>query len=229
MASQEESQIFVPQGITKQYEALHGENSSHNLEDHVRSIVELYQSNGMQAFWTPSDIVVLHVILSNQLLSREDSDCAIDDVSTFENVFARLETLFTSWVTEKKRQVFNSSIIDEMSMSDKNKVALVNGLRAALFFISSDQEPGENATTDDQALYCIVQAVMAKEPKPGWALKRLTLVLETLTKTPTNAAINDPVEKQDEIGKDQETEPEPVSDVELIRSGSLSLSDLMQR
>ena len=174
--------IFIPDGIVQEYSALTGNNidkSGELITTRVQQLVDLYVHNGMQAYWTKVDLLCLHVAVSNHLLSRLDSDAAINDVETYENVYVHLEEWITTWCTTPKRSTFDAAVYDvKRGLSVAHLDALVAVLKAATTYTVE----GVNLVTDDdRTLFESMQRVKTACAKAEWLKLRLDLVVAMLT------------------------------------------------
>lgn len=192
--------IYIPDGIIAEFASLEKtslEESSPAIIARVQALVTMYSTNGMQAFWDKSDLICLHVAVSNHLLNRLDSDAAIGDVEVFENVYSQLEHWFSNWTTVKKRSEFNEAVASVKSqLSDDHLANLVNVVGVSLVYLDLQSDSPSIKTDDDRVLYALVQRVKTKLSNQGWAKLRLNLASAMLSQS-KEADVNDDVDKSE--------------------------------
>jgi hypothetical protein len=235
--SNQNDQLYIPNGILTAFCELVNVDKSVGtqiLYKRITELVNLYSSNGMQAFWTESDLNVLHVIISNHLLSRLDTDEAIKDVELYESVYSKLEMNFVKWVSETKRVAFNDSIINVLNTLSPNALqALVVALSVSLTLLDEPIDGSAIKTGDDKALWQVVQNAKTAETKPNWARIRLKLVLGMLQKEQALLSVETIGQPQPELEVTAEIEAEPTPEIEQELKEAvaprLSLSDMIKR
>lgn len=189
MAAQQQQTFIPPQVLSQFAEAVDCslEEAGPLLEQRVREIVGIYESNGMMAFWGSADLIAVQVAISNQLMTALDTNTAIRDVETYERVYSNLPKWFAEWIGATKRTAFNESVEAVVASLDEQGITALRGaLTVACQFLKS-KEPG--STTDEKQLFDITMAANAALPEAAvksgrgdtWSQLRLGLVLSTIT------------------------------------------------
>lgn len=214
----ENNNLFIADGVVSTFANAIGVDNADDAADQliarVEELVELYRSNSMQTFWSAADLAAAHVIMTNHLLNKLDTDAIINDVETYEVVFNPLPDFFESWVTERKRANFNQSVDNAKQLAENHRHALVGALSVAIDMIKGGVDNVQVLTGDDQALLEIVKHTLSKEEKKGYALVRLNLVLSSLNGTPVPvAALNNALNNAPAPVQQQAIAPQPVQQV----------------
>jgi len=186
--SSESSNVFVAPGVLANFAGHLGldadsEETLLALKTQVAELVHLYARQGMKSFWEPADLSVAHVVIGNHLLNGVDSNQLIMDVENFEVVFSGVQELFTVFVTEKRRSVFNETVAMYKGLPATQKAALEGALHLAISTLDESADSKQLVSQDDRKLYEIAQQVKNQQPQPGWARLRLELVLGMLNGT----------------------------------------------
>jgi hypothetical protein len=176
-----DSKVFIPTGVYDHFsdacDLKDDDNARSLLLERVNAIVTLYESNKMQAFWSPGDTIALHVIISNHLLNRPDSTAAISDLDKYENVYSQLYETLNSFITERKRDAF-TKLCSDITNGAYHEVVLGTVKFAIEIIESNGKKVAE--TEDDKKFHAILEKAVANQLKDGWALIRLCLVRDTL-------------------------------------------------
>jgi hypothetical protein len=176
------SKVFIPTGVydhfSKACDLKDDDKTRSLLMERVNTIVTLYESNNMQAFWSPGDTIALHVIITNHLLNRPDSRAAISDLDKYEHVYSKLYETLNAFITERKRDVFTKLCSDVTSGAYSDVI-----LGTVNFAIEIIESKGKKVakTDDDKKFHASLEKAVANQLKDGWALVRLCLVRDTLT------------------------------------------------
>jgi hypothetical protein len=176
---QQQLPLFFPDGILTLFseDAVIAEDI---IRQRVDDLTKLYNDNGIQAFWSEHDLAVLHIVVSNHVMGKSQSDAAISDVEMYEAVYSQLAVWFDTWVNESNRKTFNDSVISVLDLSPPYVKALGAALATSLTLLDEQDDSGLLVTSDDRALYEITQTAKKSEKKEGWAKLRLTLVLKMI-------------------------------------------------
>jgi hypothetical protein len=176
--------VFIAAGVYNDFAKvsdLPNDLAKQFLLERVNAIVVLYESNNMQAFWSPGDTIALHVIVANHLLNRPDSTAAITDVDKYEKVYSKMYDTLSDLISERKRDVF-AKLCDDIKDNEYSDL-LLSIIKFAIEIIESDGKKLA-VTEDDKKFHAILKKAVANQLKDGWALIRLRLVQDTLcTKT----------------------------------------------
>ena len=177
------SSVFVAPGVLASFAehlALSSDQALPAIKTQVTELVGVYANQGVKTFWSPADLAVAHVVIGNHLLNGVDSNQLISDVENFEVVFSGIQELFTVFVTERRRSVFNETVTRYMELPPIQKSALEGALNLAISTLDEAADSKQLVSADDRSLYHIAQKVKEQQPQPGWARLRLELVLSVL-------------------------------------------------
>lgn len=173
--------VIIPDGIISSFCEVAGfgddtQQGTAQLMERIKVISTMYNTNGRQLFWDGGDVLALHVIVSNHIMNRSDTDVAIDDVEANECVYSKLGSWILTWTTERKRAVFNDHIQHvKQSLSPGHMKLLLQALGVAAEMMEHPESVPVN-NRDDQTLLDLTKQAIATESKPGWALIRLNIV-----------------------------------------------------
>lgn len=177
-----EHALYIPIGLHDRYTELAGETTTPTVDitKLCQELVGIYTSNSMKTFWSPIDLIIGHIVMSNHLLNGIDSRSLIKDITNHELVFSHIDAFLTECVTQSNRKSFNESVEKFEQLSKPQRDALTEAIKVCIVFIDEPSESTKITTDDARRLYAIVQILKTSQPNDEWIKLRLNLVVDML-------------------------------------------------
>ena len=174
--------LYIPDGLKSRYVESGGgsESVEEDINKLCQKLVTLYTSNSMKTFWSPIDLIIGHIVMSNHLLNGLDSQSLIKDIMNHESIFCDIEELLHGWVTQCNRQTFNESVKKFEELSKPQRDALIQAINVCVVLVDEDEQSTKITTDDASRLYDIVKKLRVSQPNKEWIKLRLNLVADML-------------------------------------------------